>query len=424
MSYDINSQQVDIENLFKQNVNDLASIKELYRKLKEMEEKITQIKYIDSKLADKLKKDYEKLKRIILDENIQAKLIDDINEIDTSINIINNDINEIDTSINIINNDINVINSQLDTKANNLDLEVQKVRIDNLITNNNPTDGNSELIDIRVGRNGDVYTSAGESVRSELNKLYNTTLSLDILSKNINNEDFLIDRTYIDTDNGNLVKENKDDWVTTYPINCSSMDFITISNYEINDIRYRTLTKDLQPLTYGKYSSGNAINVSNAFFFFFCYPLSEKGKIMIERGQNKSNYKAFKKIDVFNELEKLFDYEIKLEFNQYSGIKGDGYIWTKRVESEKDSYSTIPIVVTKGEKYRIENINRMSYFYDENMMAIKRIEFDEFSTFEVEESVKYIAFSCYCKDVALSRMKLYRLGSVNEEVLTSKKSNF
>ena len=111
MSYDINSQQVDIENLFKQNVNDLASIKELYRKLKEMEKKISQIKYIDSNLVDKLKKDYEKLKKVILDENIQVQLIDDINEIDTSINTIN-------TSINNINNDINEIDTQLDTKAN------------------------------------------------------------------------------------------------------------------------------------------------------------------------------------------------------------------------------------------------------------------------------------------------------------------
>ena len=59
MSYDINSQQVDIENLFKQNELDLCSIKELYKKLKELEKKITQIKYIDSKIADKLKKDYE-----------------------------------------------------------------------------------------------------------------------------------------------------------------------------------------------------------------------------------------------------------------------------------------------------------------------------------------------------------------------------
>ena len=81
MSYDINSQQVDIENLFKQNENDLCSIKELYKKLKEVEEKITQIKYIDSNLSYKLKKDYESLKKVILDENIQAQLINDINEI-------------------------------------------------------------------------------------------------------------------------------------------------------------------------------------------------------------------------------------------------------------------------------------------------------------------------------------------------------
>ena len=62
MSYDINSQQVDIENLFKQNVNDLASIKELYRKIEELENKIEQIKYIDSKIVDKIKIDYEKFK--------------------------------------------------------------------------------------------------------------------------------------------------------------------------------------------------------------------------------------------------------------------------------------------------------------------------------------------------------------------------
>ena len=72
MPIDTNKHEVDIDTLFKQNENDLCSIKELYRKLKELEQKIIQIKYIDSNLADKLKKDYERLKRIILDENIQA----------------------------------------------------------------------------------------------------------------------------------------------------------------------------------------------------------------------------------------------------------------------------------------------------------------------------------------------------------------
>ena len=67
-----NEMQVDIENLFKQNANDLTAIKELYRKLKELEEKISQIEYIDTKLVDKLKKDYEKFKSEILNENTQV----------------------------------------------------------------------------------------------------------------------------------------------------------------------------------------------------------------------------------------------------------------------------------------------------------------------------------------------------------------
>ena len=101
MSNENNKMQVDIENLFKQNVNDLSAIKELYRKLKEVEEKILQIKYIDSKLANKLKKEYEKLKRIILDENVQAKLANDIETLNENLT-----------------NEIETINSQLDTKAN------------------------------------------------------------------------------------------------------------------------------------------------------------------------------------------------------------------------------------------------------------------------------------------------------------------
>ena len=111
MPIDINKHEVDIDTLFKQNENDLCSIKELYRKLKELEKKISQIKYIDSNLADKLKKDYESLKRIILDENIQAKLTNDINEINSQID--NNTKTRIAKDINSSNY---ITNTQIDVE--------------------------------------------------------------------------------------------------------------------------------------------------------------------------------------------------------------------------------------------------------------------------------------------------------------------
>ena len=110
MSIDINKHEVDIDTLFKQNENDLCSIKELYRKLKELEKKISQIKYIDSNLADKLKKDYEKLKKAILDEYESLKRI------------------ILDENIQIqLSNRIDEINSELETKVNKADQESEVV---------------------------------------------------------------------------------------------------------------------------------------------------------------------------------------------------------------------------------------------------------------------------------------------------------
>ena len=78
---DINKHEVDIDTLFKQNENDLESIKELYKRLGEIEERIEQIKFIDNQLANKLKKEYEKLKKFILDENIQITLNEKIDNV-------------------------------------------------------------------------------------------------------------------------------------------------------------------------------------------------------------------------------------------------------------------------------------------------------------------------------------------------------
>ena len=119
---DINKHENDIDTLFKQNVNDLSAIKELYRKIQDMENKISQIKYIDSTLVYKLKKEYEKIKneyekikKIILDENIQIKLINDIETIKLDTKTSKEEIKNIQVKLN---NDIESINSELDNIAN------------------------------------------------------------------------------------------------------------------------------------------------------------------------------------------------------------------------------------------------------------------------------------------------------------------
>ena len=89
---DINKHEIDIDTLKKQNVNDLLSIKELYKRIEELSEKTSQIKYIDNTLVKKLKKEYENFKKIILDENIQIELSNDIKSIKTKTN-------EIDTQL-------------------------------------------------------------------------------------------------------------------------------------------------------------------------------------------------------------------------------------------------------------------------------------------------------------------------------------
>lgn len=49
-------------------------------------------------------------------------------------------------------------------------------RIDNIIAHNNDTEGNSELIDIRTGADGTVYTSAGNAVRTQLDNIKNNSV--------------------------------------------------------------------------------------------------------------------------------------------------------------------------------------------------------------------------------------------------------
>lgn len=64
------------------------------------------------------------------------------------------------------------VTAQLAQKAQQSDLEIERARISNLTTNAGNTDGNAELIDIRVGFDGITYPTAGEATRALTNYMY------------------------------------------------------------------------------------------------------------------------------------------------------------------------------------------------------------------------------------------------------------
>ena len=87
-------------------------------------------------------------------------------------------------NLNKIENGIVELNEQLDKKAKQVDLKVQEERI-NLLTKvqNGETDGNTELLDMRVGPNGEVYSTSGNTVRT-IGKALNYKTSKNLFNKN------------------------------------------------------------------------------------------------------------------------------------------------------------------------------------------------------------------------------------------------
>ena len=71
-----------------------------------------------------------------------------------------------------INSNKEEVDSQIKEKANKVDLEIEKRRIDNLTTlPEGSTTGDAELIDARIGADGNTYDNLGNAVRTQLTNL-------------------------------------------------------------------------------------------------------------------------------------------------------------------------------------------------------------------------------------------------------------
>lgn len=107
-----------------------------------------------NKLIDDVTKDYCTLQKVIIDENAAADL----------------------------QNQINGVNSSLDSKAKQVDLEVERKRIDSFTKlEEGSTTGDAELIDARIGADGILYNSLGNATRTQIRSINNVIFSNDEL---------------------------------------------------------------------------------------------------------------------------------------------------------------------------------------------------------------------------------------------------
>ena len=90
-------------------------------------------------------------------------------------------------------------------------------RVNNLTANSGAsTEGNAELIDIRVGYDGTTYSSAGESVRTQISGLHSNISSIIIVPSNVNiiNWETLDIGKYQNVDGG--LEDNNGYWTSDY----------------------------------------------------------------------------------------------------------------------------------------------------------------------------------------------------------------
>ena len=187
---------------------------------------------------------HENAKRI---EN-EAKARDDENknELDSKIDSVDNRLDskidstksELQQKDRDLDSDISAINSTLQTKVNNSDLDVERKRIDMLTKiESGQTEGNAELLDIRIGHDGEEYDTAGSAIREQIGNLDDEIQNI----KKFTFEDFIFENAFIDP---------KGKYSTNNGVGRYCTDFIRISNANTIEFFAETNNQYVSGLTF------------------------------------------------------------------------------------------------------------------------------------------------------------------------------
>ena len=155
MSYNIDNAKNDIQNLQDQNKYDFQEIKRLNILINDYAKRVTQAININNQLYKKIQSDYEKIKKIILDENVSATLD-----------------KKIDDKYNSNKSKIEEINKQLDKKIN-----------DKYYSNNSKIEELTEQLDKKINDKYNSNKSEIEELNEQLDNIANKGTTVEVLER-------------------------------------------------------------------------------------------------------------------------------------------------------------------------------------------------------------------------------------------------
>ena len=315
-------------------------------------------------------------------------------------------------------NNIKNINSELNNKANQSDLEVERARIDSFTRlSEGSTTGDAELIDARIGTDGEIYSNVGNSIRTQINKMYSNIETYIGKSLKYNYE--WIDGGYIDNTNGNLVNNNNWKYTDFIKITDGVKSFGVFTTLE-GSYSYNAFY-DINKTFISNFSvNSSTIDIpSNAVYFRLSSTKNTNTIItnIVETLSEKCNENQAREISkaVSNDLKEnlINDYiGVKAEY-EYKWIDG-GYIdntngnlvnynnWQYTDYIELDNFNQLEVSTTLTGSYSY------NAFYDVNKTFIKSINVSE-NIIDIPSNAKFMRLSVNKGSVTSVKNKIEKL---------------
>ena len=389
--YNIDNVKNDIENLQDQNKYDFQEIKRLDGLLKDYDKRVIQSINFNNLINKKIESDYANIKKIILDENASATLD---NKIDDKYNSNKSKIEELQANVSEIEEIQANVNEQLETKAKEVDLEVERKRIDKLTKlEEGSTTGDAELIDGRINFDSWEYDNIGSSIRS-VGEYLNI-----ITGESLFYTYHWFTGGYINNTNGELVEN--DTWKYTDFIQIGDINKFYINTTQNGSTSYNAFYNENKNFISNFSVNNKYINVpSNAKYFRLSAGTNYNTLIVknIESLNSKCNNKDV--LTISNNLDNTLIDEyigIKKEYN-YTWNDG-GYIDNSNgelVTYENWKYTDFVQITLGVKKLNIETglDGSTSYnaFYDKNKKFICNFNVDAESV-NVPTNAKYFRLS-------------------------------